>query len=129
MYNNWRLFSGSGVLGGSPSCHQGSDQLAEQGFAAAAGVVHDLEEAEVERQLLLRDAAVRAQPGAQQGPEALERVDVHLAEAVAVLVACVLATPVTDGLVRVAPGLQPGIDVVLVSVDEGVLGDRGLDDR
>ena len=55
------------MLGGSPSCHQGSDQLAEQGFAAAAGVVHDLEEAEVERQLLLRDAAVRAQPGAQQG--------------------------------------------------------------
>jgi hypothetical protein len=48
------LFSGSGVLGGSPSYHQGSDQLAEQGFAAAAGVVHELEEAEVERQLLLR---------------------------------------------------------------------------
>ena len=40
-------------------CHQGGDKFAEQGFAAAAGVMHELEEAEVERQLLLRDAAVR----------------------------------------------------------------------
>src|SRR3954466_15919221 len=30
-------------------------------------VVHELEEAEVERQLVLRETPVRAQPGAQQG--------------------------------------------------------------
>src|SRR5688500_2393203 len=58
------LFSGSGVLGSRRSCHQGGDQFAEQGFAASAGVVDELKEAEVERQLLLRDAAVRPQPGA-----------------------------------------------------------------
>src|SRR4051794_25672697 len=62
----WALFSGSGVLDGIPSGHQGGDELAEEGPAAAAGVVHELEEDEVERQLLLRDAAVRSQPGAQQ---------------------------------------------------------------
>ena len=56
------LFSGSGVLGVCPSCHQGGDEFAEQGFAAAAGVMHELEEAEIERQLLLRDAALRAEP-------------------------------------------------------------------
>src|SRR3954469_11117257 len=41
----------------------------------------------VERQLLLRDAPVRPQPGAQQRPDPLHRVDVDLAEPVAVLVA------------------------------------------
>ncbi len=42
---------------------QAGDQGTEQGFAAPASVVHELEEAEVKRQLVLRDAAVRAQPG------------------------------------------------------------------
>src|SRR4051794_35047937 len=44
------------------SCDQGSDEGSEQGFAASPRVVHELEEAEIERQLVLRDAAVRAQP-------------------------------------------------------------------
>ena len=39
LANDFWLFSGSGVVDGSPSCHQGSNQFAEQGFAAAAG--HD----------------------------------------------------------------------------------------
>src|SRR5215212_7097921 len=85
------------------SCDQGGDEGSEQGFAASACVVHELEEAEIERQLVLRDAAVRAQPGAQQRAEALDGVDVHLAEAVAVLIARILAAPVADRLVLVAP--------------------------
>jgi hypothetical protein len=89
---------------GFGSCDQGGDEGSEQGFAASARIVHELEEAEVERQLVLRDAAVRAQPGAQQRPEALDGVDVHLAEAVAVLIARILAAPVADCLVPVAPG-------------------------
>ena len=44
------------------SCDHGRHQLAEEGFAPAAGVVHELEEAQVQRQLLLRDAAVRPNP-------------------------------------------------------------------
>src|SRR3954468_19613796 len=92
------LFSGSGVLS---SCDQGRHQLAEGGFAPAAGVVHELEEAQVQRQLFLQDAAVQPKPGAQQRPEALHRVNVHLAEAIAVLVARILAAPVADGLVPV----------------------------
>src|SRR3954453_4281010 len=42
---------------------------------------------QIERQLLLRDPPVRAEPRAQQGPEPLDRVDVPLAEPVAILVA------------------------------------------
>jgi hypothetical protein len=49
---------------GFGSCDQGGDEGSEQGFAPAPGVVHELEEAEVERQLVLRDAAVWPQPGA-----------------------------------------------------------------
>ena len=46
-----------------------------------------------------------------------------LAEAVAVLVAGILAASMTDGLVSVAPFFQAGVDVVLVGMDEGTFGD------
>jgi len=91
--------------------------------------VHELKEAEVERQLVLREAPVRAQPGAQQRPEAFDRVDMDLAEPVAVLVAGILAAPVADRLVLVAPSRQARVDGILVGVDEGARGDGGADDR
>jgi len=47
-------------LGSSDEC---GDEGAKEGFAASARVVHELKEAEVKRQLVLRDAAVRSQPG------------------------------------------------------------------
>src|SRR5829696_464865 len=94
-----------GIRGDGGTSHdQGCDEGTKQGFAAAPGVVHELEEAEVERQLLLRNAAVRAEPGAQQGPRPLHGVDVDLTEAVAILVARVLPAAVADGLVLIAPG-------------------------
>src|SRR3954464_10985310 len=94
------LLSGFGVVGmGLPD--QTRDEGAEQGLAPAAGVVDELDEAEIERQLLLRDAPVRAQPGAQQGPEALGGVDVDLAEVVPVVVPRVLAPGVAHALVPV----------------------------
>src|SRR3954452_1003538 len=107
---------------------QGCDEGAEEGFAAAPSVVHELEEAEIERQLVLRDAPVRAEPRAQQGPRPLHGVDVDLAEAVAILVARVFAPCVANSLVPIAPGWQAGGSVVLVGVDAGTLGDGGLDD-
>ena len=98
--NRARLLSGSGVVPG-PSRNQACDERAEQGFAASARAVHELEEAEIKRQLVLRDAPVRAKPRAQQRPKPLHRVDVHLAEPVAVLVAGILASGVADRLVLV----------------------------
>jgi len=70
--------------------------------------VNELEESEIERQLVLREAPVRAEPGAQQGPETLDGVDVHLAEAVAVFVARILTPGMADRLVLIAPVLQAG---------------------
>src|SRR5947209_6899785 len=121
-----RSYRDSGWWG--TSRHQGGDEFAEEGSASAPGVVHDLEEGEIERQLLLRDAAVRTQPGAQQGPDALGRVDVDLAEPVAIVVPGVLAPGVAHGLVAVAPLLQPGVDVVLVGVHQRTFRDTSLDD-
>src|SRR5688500_11448884 len=105
------------------------DEGAEESFAPTACVVHELEEAEIERQLVLRDAPMRAQPRAQQGPEPLDGVDVHLAEAISVLVAGVFAAPVTDHLVLIAPGGQAGVDAILIGVDEGTRGYRGRGER
>src|SRR3954470_6835397 len=111
------------------SGHESRDEGAKEGFAAAPGVVHELEKAEIQRQLLLRDAPMWAEPGAQERPRPLHGVDVDLAEAVAILVARVLTMCMTDCLVLIAPGRQAGVDIVLVGVDAGTLGDGGLDDR
>ena len=49
---------------GGASHDQSRDEGAEESFAPAPGVVHELEEAEIQRQLLLRDTPVWPQPGA-----------------------------------------------------------------
>ena len=92
---------GSGVVPGL-SRNRAGDERAEQGFAASTRVVHELEEAEITRQLVLRDAAIWAQPGAQQRPEPLHRVDVDFAEPVPVLVAGILAAGMADRFVPIA---------------------------
>src|SRR3712207_5316118 len=86
-----------------------------------------LDEAEIEGEFFLGDAAVRPPPGAQQGPEALDGVAVHLAHAVASLVAGVLAAGMTHRLVWVAPGLQTGVDLILLGVNETATADGGFD--
>src|SRR4051794_10508856 len=52
--------------GGAHHLTRAADKGAEQGFSAPARVVHELKEAEIDWQLLLRDAAMRTQPGAEQ---------------------------------------------------------------
>src|SRR6187431_1579427 len=72
---------------------------------------------------------MRPQPGSQERPEALEGVDVDLAEAIAVLVPSVFTSTMTDGLVSVAETRKPGVDAILVSIDARACGDGLLDDR
>src|SRR5215204_2171045 len=105
--NRLWLLSGFGVVTGT-SGDEARDEGAEESFAPAACVVHELEEAEIERQLVLRETPVRAEPGAQQGPETLDGVDVHFAEAIAIFVARILTPGMADRLVLVAPGGQAG---------------------
>ncbi len=54
--------------------YQGCNHGAEQSFTASAHAVHELEEAERERQLVLREASIRAQTGAQQQPASMQPV-------------------------------------------------------
>jgi hypothetical protein len=49
---------------GGTSHDQSRNEGAKESFAPAPGVMHELEEAEIQRQLLLRDAPVWPQPGA-----------------------------------------------------------------
>jgi hypothetical protein len=56
-------------------------------------------------------------------------IDVDFAEAVAILITRILAPPMADRLVPVAPARQAGIDGVLVGVDERARRDGRLDDR
>ena len=99
----------------------------EESLAAIFGVVNELEEAEVARKTLLGDAAVRPEPGAQQGPEAFDGVDVNLVEAVAVFIAGLLPSAVADGLVLVAPLSQAAVEVLLVGQHPGTRRDARLD--
>ena len=93
------------------------------------GVVDELKEAEIDGQLFLGDAAMGTQPGAQQRPEPFHRIDVDLAEPVAIVIAGIFAGAVADSFVAIAPGVQAGIDVVLIGVDQRAAADRPLDDR
>ena len=104
---------------------QGGQEGSEQGFAPASGVVHELEESKIVGQLLLRDAPVRPQPGAQQRPNTFHGVDVDFAEAIAIFVSRILAPTMVDGLVAEAPLRQSAINRVLVGVDQAAEGDAG----
>ena len=93
------------------------------------GVVDELKEAEINGQLFLRDATMGAQPGAQQRPEPFHGVDVDLAEPVAIVIAGIFAGAVADSFVAIPPGVEAGIDIVLIGVDQRAAADRPFDDR
>ena len=110
-------------------CQQLADQGPQQPLATGTDVVDELEEPQVQREALLRDPSVGAEPGTQQRPEPFERVDMHLTEAIAVVIAGVLPRRMADRLVAVAPLLESAVDVVLVGVDQTPFGDRLAVDR
>src|SRR5512135_3734417 len=74
-------------------------------------------ETQVDRQLLLRDPTMRAEPRPQQGPEPFQGVDVDLAAPVPIIITGELPGGVTDRAMGVAPLREPVVDVVLVAGD------------
>src|SRR5882724_3987023 len=74
---------------------------------------------------------MRTQPNAQQRPEPLHRIYMHFTKAVAIFIASECASSMVHTLMTVAPGLQTGINAVLVRIhqrtwNEGVFN-KGLD--
>ena len=74
--------------------------------------MHELKETQVERQFLLRNAAMGPQPGAQQRPEAFGGVDVDLMEAIAIVVAGIFASAVAHGVMVETPFRQSVVNGV-----------------
>jgi hypothetical protein len=103
----------------------------QQRFASLADVVHKLEEPQVEREFLLGNAPMRAQPTPQERPEAFHCVYVHFAKAVPVFISGKLASPMVDTLMIVSLNMQASINAILVCINmctwkDGVF-DKGLD--
>src|SRR5262249_2792852 len=96
-----------------------------------ADIVHKLEETQVEREFLLGYAPMRAQPTPQERPEAFHGIHMHFTKTVAIFVSSEFASSVVDTLMVVAPGLQTGINTILVRIHtcpwhDGVC-DKGFD--
>jgi hypothetical protein len=89
----------------------------------------ELEEGKIVGPLLLRDAPMRPQPGAQQRPNTFHGVDVDFAEAIAIFVSRILALAMVDGLVAEAPLRQSALNRVLVGVNQAAEGDACQDQR
>jgi hypothetical protein len=72
------------------------DERRKQRFTSLADVVNELEEPEVEREFLLGNTPMRAQPTPQERPKAFHGVYVHFAQAVSIVIAGKLASPMID---------------------------------
>ena len=72
---------------------------------------------------------MRSQPGTEQGPKALQGVDMNLMEGISVLVTGVFAPAVTHGMMIKTPILQRVINRVFIGMNARSGGDKGLDQR
>ena len=104
-------------------------ERSEQAFAPNADVMHELKEAQVERQLFLRNSSMGSQPGTQQGPETLSGINMNLMEAIAIVVAGVFTPAVTHRMMIKAPILQWVIDCIFIGIHPGSRGDESLKER
>ena len=68
-----------------------------------------------------------AQPGAQQRPKALHRIDVNLMKSVSILITGIFPSRMIDAFVLIAPFRQAVVDVVLIRVNH-TSGGNGLRD-
>ncbi len=90
--------------------------------------MHELKEAQVQRQFLLREAAMRSQPGTEQRPKALHRVDMNFVEAIPVLVTGVFTPAMTHGMMIKALVLQRVIEGVFIGMDPRARCNKRLDE-
>lgn len=109
-------------------CDQQGEQGAEQAFPPAADVMHELKEAQIQRQFLLREATMGPQLGTEQRPAAFLRVHRNLVETIAVFIARVFAPAMTDRMMIKSPILQRVIDGVFIGMDPRSGRNEGLDE-
>src|SRR5262249_542499 len=91
-------------------CDQQLNERRKQRFTPVAHVVHELEETQVQREFLLGNAPMRAQPTPQERPEPLHGMDMDFTQAVAIVISSELAPPMIDTLMLVSPDMQARIN-------------------
>ncbi len=91
--------------------------------------MNKLEKTQVERQLLLRNPPVRAQPRTQERPQAFDRIDMDFVKAIAIFISGIFPLTVIDCLVAIAPLDEPPIDRLFIRVDHRLGHYRLCDDR
>src|SRR5215468_7140782 len=72
---------------------------------------------------------MRTKPAAQQRPEPFHRIHMDFTQAVANVISCELTPSMVDMLMTVAPGLQTGINAVLISINKCAWINRVFDQR
>jgi hypothetical protein len=91
-------------------------QASQQCFATLSHIVNTLKKPQIERQIVLRDAAMRPKPRPEQGPKAFHGIDMHCVKALPVVIPSVFPLAMPDALRLVAPLCQATLEVVFVCV-------------
>src|SRR5712691_8808060 len=101
----------------------------KQRFASLSDVVHKLKETEVQREFLLGNAPMRAQPTPQERPEPFHRIHMHFTQAVAIFISGILAPSMVDTLMIISPYTQAGINAVLIRINKRPWGNGFFNER
>jgi hypothetical protein len=86
-------------------------------------------ESHIQRQVVLRNTPVWAKPRSQQRPTAFHRLHVHFMNAIALLIASLCTTAMTDALVRVTPRCYTAVAIVGSRLDTRTPCSRGVAQR
>jgi len=92
------LLLASGVLADQPL-----NKRTQQRFASLADVVHQREDPQGEREWLLGNTPMRAQPTPQERPEAFHGMHMDFTQTVAIFVSSAFTSSVVDTFMVVAP--------------------------
>src|SRR5262245_51213854 len=71
---------------------------------------------------------MRPKPAPQQRPEAFHRIHMHFTKAVPIVISGVLAPSMVDTLMVISPGMQAGINAVLICINQCTWNDRVFDE-
>ena len=90
----------------------------KQRFASFSGIVHKLEETEVQGEFLLGNAPMGAQPAPQERPKPFHGIHMDFTQAVAIFISGVLTSSMVDTLMIVAPSTQTCINTVFICINK-----------
>src|SRR6266436_2454995 len=90
----------------------------KQRFASFSGIVHKLEETEVQGEFLLGNTPMGAQPAPQERPKPFHGIDMDFTKAVAIFISGVLSSPMIHMLMVVSPDTEACINAVFIRINK-----------